>query len=175
MLGRRQRGWVQKSLTESAARWNVLAQQTMMGMVDKKAGERRRLFHGLLARLRLRAQRLMEFMRRAARAKPGRAHRRHITPTGSMTCASTIASRRRRSSPRSLSGTSISSGGDGADKLENWEADHWPRTRAFEFSMVSAVTFAARVTPDQWRSDFRVLQRVTRPSAADRDAGIVRD
>ena len=39
MLGARQLDWLQKSLIESAASWNVLAQQMMMGMVDKKAGE----------------------------------------------------------------------------------------------------------------------------------------
>ena len=39
MLGSRQRDWLQKTLIESAARWNVMAQQTMMGLADKKAGE----------------------------------------------------------------------------------------------------------------------------------------
>ena len=36
MLGRKQRGWLFRNLNRSQATWNVLAQQVMMGMVDRK-------------------------------------------------------------------------------------------------------------------------------------------
>jgi alkaline phosphatase D len=40
LLGRRQRGWLERSLLKSQATWNVLAQQVMMGMVEQwRAGK----------------------------------------------------------------------------------------------------------------------------------------
>lgn len=39
MLGREQAGWLASRLIESPTRWNVLAQQVMLGMVDRTAGE----------------------------------------------------------------------------------------------------------------------------------------
>ena len=40
LLGARQRGWLQAGLLASTAVWNVLAQQVMMGLVDREAGGR---------------------------------------------------------------------------------------------------------------------------------------
>lgn len=36
LLGKRQKGWMYKSLIQSDARWNVLTQQVMMGMVNRQ-------------------------------------------------------------------------------------------------------------------------------------------
>jgi alkaline phosphatase D len=62
MLGREQAGWLASRLIESPARWNVLAQQVMFGMVDRTAGEDSRYamdqWPGYLAERR----RLLEFM-----------------------------------------------------------------------------------------------------------------
>ncbi|MFM1902179.1 MAG: Alkaline phosphatase precursor [Planctomycetota bacterium] len=62
MLGREQAGWLAGRLIESAGRWNVLAQQVMLGMVDRTAGDDRRYamdqWPGYLAERR----RLLEFM-----------------------------------------------------------------------------------------------------------------
>ena len=38
LLGDAQRGWLASRLVSSPARWNVLAQQVMMGVVDRVAG-----------------------------------------------------------------------------------------------------------------------------------------
>ena len=62
MLGREQAGWLASRLIESPARWNVLAQQVMLGMVDRTAGEDSRYamdqWPGYLAERR----RLLDFM-----------------------------------------------------------------------------------------------------------------
>ena len=62
MLGREQSGWLASRLIQSPARWNVLAQQVMFGMVDRTAGEDSRYamdqWPGYLAERR----RLLEFM-----------------------------------------------------------------------------------------------------------------
>lgn len=42
LLGAQQGTWLKESLTASSATWNVLAQQVMMGMVDREAGEAHR-------------------------------------------------------------------------------------------------------------------------------------
>jgi len=42
MLGSEQEAWLSDGLTASAARWNLLAQQVMVGMVDRSPGEQRR-------------------------------------------------------------------------------------------------------------------------------------
>jgi alkaline phosphatase D len=39
LLGGKQRNWLDRSLISSTSTWNVLAQQVMMGMVDRKIGE----------------------------------------------------------------------------------------------------------------------------------------
>jgi len=62
MLGRQQSGWLASRLIESPTRWNVLAQQVMLGMIDRTPGEESRYamdqWPGYLAERR----RLLEFM-----------------------------------------------------------------------------------------------------------------
>jgi alkaline phosphatase D len=62
MLGREQASWLAGRLIESPTRWNVLAQQVMLGMVDRTAGEESRYamdqWPGYLAERR----RLLEFI-----------------------------------------------------------------------------------------------------------------
>jgi alkaline phosphatase D len=44
ILGQQQRGWVEDSLAASAAKWNVLAQQVMMGTIDLHPQEDKRRY-----------------------------------------------------------------------------------------------------------------------------------
>ena len=57
---------------------------------------------------------------------------------------------------------------------DDWETPSWPRTRACSSTTPSAATCRCTVTPDAWRSDFRVVKDVTRPGAAGYNAGVVR-
>ncbi len=171
MLGARQRDWLQKSLVESPGSWNVLAQQVMMGMVGPEGRRGAVVFDGSVARLCPRASAADGVPARSPGAQPGRAHRRHSFELGERPAGrrppgrdargrhrvrrhSDLQRRRRRRTSRK---TRIRS---------------WPRTRACRFFNRQRGYVRCTVTPDQWRSDYRVLQRVTRPTNPI-DAGIV--
>jgi len=44
MLGRRQEAWLAQAFARSQARWNVIAQQTLMAQLDRRPGEGRRFW-----------------------------------------------------------------------------------------------------------------------------------
>jgi alkaline phosphatase D len=59
-------------------------------------------------------------------------------------------------------GTSISSSGDGADKPDGWDAI-MAENPGVRFYNAQRGYVRCTVTPDEWRSDFQVLERVSRP------------
>ena len=83
MLGAKQREWLEASLVESPATWNVLAQQVMMGMVDVEPGERADGTSWTSGPATLHERHAArEALRRPQDCQPGRAHRRLSTRTG---------------------------------------------------------------------------------------------
>ena len=122
MLGSRQRDWLQKTLIESAASWNVLAQQMMMGLADKKAGEGQLYSMDSWPGYAYERRRLLEFLRDRRVPNP-------VVLTGDIHTNWVNDLRVDDHKPETpvvateFVGTSISSSGDGADKLENSEAD----------------------------------------------------
>jgi alkaline phosphatase D len=163
MFGTRQRGWLQQSLVQSAAGWNVLAQQTMMGMVDRKGGEEGSYDMDTWSGYGYERRRLLEFLQERRVPNP-------IVITGD-NHANWVNELRvddhRPETPiiaTEFLGTSISSSGNGADRLHNWEvvtAEN-PGVRFFngERGYVRCI-----VTHDAWRSDFQVVSDVTKPGA----------
>jgi len=159
LLGTRQFDWLQASLIESKAHWNVLAQQVMMALVRNPSGYYMDGWPGYVYE----RGRLIKFLQERQIANPivltGDSHanwvnelrvddREHDTPV--------VATE--------FMGTSISSAGDGQDKLDEWEAIT-SRNPAVRFLNGERGYVRCTVTPDAWQSDFRVVEYVSRPGA----------
>jgi alkaline phosphatase D len=163
MLGAEQAGWLKAALLGSTARWNVLAQQVMMGLIDRAAGEAKRYTMDQWPGYAHERKKLIEFL--ATRRVPnpvvltGDIHSNWVTdlraddrdPTTPVVATEFV-------------GTSITSGGNGVDK---------PADLAALLSENPGVRFHNRqrgyvrceVTPREWRTDFVVVPDVTRPGA----------
>jgi alkaline phosphatase D len=163
LLGPRQRDWVEASLGNSPASWNVLAQQVMMGMVDLEPGSGRKFWMDQWPGYMHDRRRLLEFCQQRQVSNP-------IVLTGDYHANWVNNLRiddRRTETPlvaTEFVGTSISSEGDGVESpvdrpmimAENPGVQFYNRERGY---------VRCTVTADAWRSDFRVVPYVTRPGA----------
>jgi alkaline phosphatase D len=163
LLGREQWKWLRDGLDSSAARWNVLAQQVMMGAVDFTGGARESYsmdqWPGYVAERR----RLLQYLKDRKPANPvvltGDIHSNWLNELR-------VEERRMEEAPVAVEfvGTSISSGGDGYDAppainpvlLENPQVRFFNAQRGF---------VRCTITPEQWQSEYCVLPFVSRPNA----------
>ena len=163
MLGDAQERWLLDGMAASAAKWEVLAQQVMMAPFDGDPGSE--VFTSMdqwsgypVARDRL--------LRGIAQRAPGRT----VVLSGdihSNWVNDLRAGFDRADSPvvaTEFVGTSISSGGDGEEQparvtraLGDNPHLHWQNSRRGYVR--------CRVTPDEWRADYRTVEYVTRPGA----------
>jgi alkaline phosphatase D len=162
LLGARQRGWLESSLLQSPAAWNVLAQQVMMAMCDMDPGQDRAYgmdsWPGYLHERR----QLIRFLRDRLVANP-------IVLTGDF--HANVASDLRVDDRRledaviasELVGTSISSDGDGGPDPKH-EALRTQNPHV-KFSNAERGYVSCTITPEAWRADFRCVPYVTRPDA----------
>ncbi|MCI0335102.1 MAG: alkaline phosphatase D family protein [Planctomycetes bacterium] len=163
MLGAAQLEWTQKSLVESTARWNVLAQQVMMAMVGLVAGEDQGYSMEKWPGYAHERGRLIQFLADRQISNPvvltGDIHSNWVNDLrvdDRQSVAPVIATE--------FVGTSLSSDGDGIET---------PRKLAATIAENPCVRFynaergyvRCTVTPASWRSDFRVVPYVTRPGA----------
>jgi alkaline phosphatase D len=161
MLGAEQFGWLQKSLNASTASWNVLAQQTMMGMVDLKRGDGRRYSMDSWPGYAYERGRLMEFLANRRVPNP-------VVLTGDYHANWVNNLRlddRRPEMPvvaTEFVGTSISSDGNGADKLSDWKTAT-AENACVQFYNAQRGYVRCTVTPGSWRSDFQVVKDISRP------------
>lgn len=163
MLGFRQEKWLMRNLLETTATWNILAQQIMMGRVDRIPGETKLYAMDNWAGYQVARDRLMRFL--ADRKVPN-----PVVLTGDIHTnwvndlkldfdrpeEATIATE--------FVGTSISSGGNGVDKPANldklYAENPFVRYHNNERGYVSCT-----LTPDQWRTDYRTVAFVNKPGA----------
>ncbi|MBX6311638.1 MAG: alkaline phosphatase D family protein [Isosphaeraceae bacterium] len=164
MLGARQAGWLRARLLESQATWNVLAQQVMMGMVGfaSKDGELRYSMDQWPGYVHERRE-LVKFLQERRVPNP-------VVLTGDIHSNWVNDLRvddREADTPivaTEFVGTSISSGGNGraiVPDLERRMADN-PCIRFFN---AQRGYVRCTVTPGAWRSDYQVVEEVTRPGA----------
>jgi alkaline phosphatase D len=161
LLGADQKRWLLKGLTASAGTWNVLAQQVMMGMVSRKVENTLQYSMdqwGGAARERMD---LIRFMGHRRIANP-------IVLTGDIHTHwvnNLRADDRRHDTPvlaTEFVGTSITSGGDGTAKppgLETLKAEN----PCVQYHNRQRGYVRCTVTPQFWRSEFVVLDKVTTP------------
>ena len=163
MTGREQERWLLDGLAGSYARWNVLAQQVFFSRrdFDTSGG----LAYSMDARDGYEAQRdrIVDFMARSGVANP-------VVITGDVhnNWASEIL--RDFDDPGSgvvgveFIGTSISSGGDGADTSSGQQAivEENPHIKFFNGQRGYV---RCTLTPERWRTDYRVVPYVSQPGA----------
>jgi alkaline phosphatase D len=164
MLGAEQERWLLAGLDHSDARWNVLANQTRLAQAARNVGPFRvfRMDHwdGYAAA----RDRLVGFLHARRPENP-------VAITGDLHSNWVADLKRDFDDPDSPSvgtefvGTSISSGGDGADMTprggrmltENPHVRFFNEQRGY---------VRCQVTPETWQSDFQVMEYVSRPGAS---------
>jgi alkaline phosphatase D len=160
ILGGPQMQWLQSSLVESPAHWNVLAQQVMMAMVDFKPGVEQAFSMEKWPGYLHDRQSLVQFLADRRVANP-------VVLTGDIHSNWVNDLRvddRKADTPvvaTEFVGTSISSGGNGKEKPTGMEA-MLAENPFVRFLNEERGYVRCTVTPAEWRSDFRVVEDVKR-------------
>lgn len=163
LLGKRQRDWLFRGLNGSRGKWNVLAQQVMMARVDLEAGPE--VMHSMdqwpgyeMDRRRV----LKHFVERKI-SNP-------VVLTGDIhsNWANELIADFDQLDSRVVGtefvGTSITSGGDGSAGERQMERIQ-TENPFVKFYNGQRGYVRCEVTPTAWRSDFRVVEQVSKPGA----------
>ncbi len=165
LLGDSQEAWLMDRLGNSQATWNVLAQQVMVGRVDRDdSADGRAWSMDQWSGYDVPRKRLLRRIAEERIANPvvitGDIHSNWVNDLQ--------VDFDRDDDPvvaTEFVGTSITSGGDGEQRLDYAEAmyrdNHFVRFCNYERGYVSCT-----VTPEQWRSDYQVVEYVSKPGAA---------
>lgn len=163
MLGAMQERWLERGLTASRTRWNVLAQQVNFAPINNDPGEAEHYSMDAWSGYPQARDRLARFLE--ARRVPN-----VVVLTGDIHAhfAADVRGDYRRADAPAIAAefvtTSISSGGDGSDGWANaasmLQRNPWIRYHRNRRGYVRCL-----VTESQWRSDFRALPYVERPGA----------
>lgn len=163
ILGDKQERWLKGTLQDSPARWNVLAQQVMMARVDRVPGEKIAYHMDQWPGYETARKDLMRFFHEQGTANPvvltGDIHTNWVNDLkidfdepGSSTVATEFV------------GTSISSGGDGSPTRDD-TAGVLADNPFVKFYNAERGYVRCEVTPEEWRSDYRVVEYITRRGA----------
>jgi alkaline phosphatase D len=163
MLGAAQEQWLMSGLDRSRTSWNLLGQQVMISRLDRIAGPEQQFSMDKWDGYEVARKRLMDFL---GTRKP----RNPVTLAGDIHCNWVNDLHLDFDNPKSpivateFVGTSITSTGDGADQLPGYKAaaseNAWVRFYNDQRGYVTC-----DITPKQMRTDFKVLEYVTRPSS----------
>jgi alkaline phosphatase D len=158
-----QRQWLFNGLSRSRARWNILAQQVMMGRIDRTVGEAVAYSMDQWPGYEVERRNVLEFLHTRKIANP-------VVLTGDIHSnwanELTIESDREYKSPVAAEfvGTSISSGGDGTRNPRN--LDQLLHENPFlKFHSAERGYVKCELSQKTWRSDYRMVEFVTRPGA----------
>jgi alkaline phosphatase D len=161
LLGPAQAGWLKAALLESEGVWNVLAQQVMMGMVDRSPGEDRRYSMDQWPGYAYERMQVGKFL--AERRVPN-----PVVLTGDIHTNWVNDLRvddRRADTPvvaTEFVGTSISSGGNGVREPKNL-ATLLAENPCVRYHNAERGYVRCAVSPGTWQSDYIVVEDVTRP------------
>lgn len=164
IMGKKQMEWLKSSLAETPAQWNALTQQVQMAMVDMEPGEVHKYSMEKWSGYAYDRQQVMRFLDERRVKNP-------IVLTGdihSNWVSDLRVDDRHMDTPvvaTEFCGTSISSSGDGVDKPKHLKR-LMTENPFVHFHNCQRGYVACTVTPNEWRSDFRVLDRVSDPNAA---------
>ena len=164
ILGAEQEQWLKRSLVNSKAQWNVMAQQVMIGAVDIAPGADKVFpmdqWNGYAAA----RQRLLEFIRDRKPSNPivltGDIHSNWVNdlkPEFYREDSPVVATE--------FVGTSITSGGDGSD-VRPTTASVLSENPHIKFFNGQRGYVRCSVTPQRWQTDFRVVENVSKTDGA---------
>ncbi|MCM3879157.1 MAG: alkaline phosphatase D family protein [Vicinamibacterales bacterium] len=163
MLGAEQERWLMNGLDRSRTAWNLLGQQVMLSRLDRIAGPEQQFSMDKWDGYEVARKRLLDFL---GTRKP----RNPVTLAGDIHCNWVNDLRLDFDNPKSpivateFVGTSITSTGDGADQLPGYKIaaseNEWVRFYNDQRGYVTC-----DLTPKQMRTDFKVLEYVTRPNS----------
>ena len=163
MLGPQQEQWFLRGLDASKARWNIIAQQVMMAKVDRFAGTEERFAMDQWSGYEHARNRILNHLHDRRISNP-------VVLTGDIH-SNWVADLKLKwfdqNSPTvgaEFVGTSISSGGDGADTQPAVEA-YLPENPHVHFYNNQRGYVRCTVTPERWQSDYRVVPFVSKPGA----------
>ena len=163
LLGGAQERWFLDGLKQSNVRWNVIAQQVMMAKVDRRAGAEEAYAMDQWSGYEMPRRRVLDFLHERRLSNP-------IVLTGDIHSNWVADLKKDFSNPRSETvgtefvGTSITSGGDGADSQPAVDA-YLPENPHVRFYNNQRGYVRCLVTPEKWQSDYRVVDSVTKPGA----------
>ena len=163
MLGPEQEIWLFEGLHNSDARWNVLAQQVMMAPVDRIPGPDERYSMDQWTGYEEARVRILQFLNERGPQNPvvltGDIHSNWVNDL--------LLDARDESSPiisTEFVGTSISSGGDGADRWRRSD-DMMAENPFVKYFNGQRGYVRCRLTSAQWQSDYRIIPYVSQPDA----------
>ena len=161
MLGDEQESWLFRNLDKSKARWNVLAQQVMMGKYDSATGPGQTISMDQWNAYPAALYRLLNFLNERKPSNP-------IVITGDIHSSWVHDLKTNFDDPNSpvvgteFVGTSISSGGDGADTNATVQRQ-LPENPHIKFHNARRGYVLCNLTRQQWQTDYRIVAAVTRP------------
>ena len=163
LLGREQRDWLMKGMDRTHAKWNVLAQQVMMGRVDRKVGPEIAYSMDQWPGYEAERRQLLKYFAAKRAQNPvviaGDIHTNwanELGPDYDDLRGAVVATE--------FVGTSLSSGGNGVAAPKDLDKLH-SENPSVKFHNAERGYVSCTVTPKQWRSDFRTVEYVTRPGA----------
>lgn len=164
LLGEKQEKWLVNGLSHSTAKWNVLAQQVMMARVNRSVGENVAFSMDQWPGYETNRRRILKFFHQRKVSNPvvigGDIHSNwanNLIADFDELDSQTVGSE--------FVGTSISSGGDGSPAPKN--VDQLLAENPFvKFHNTQRGYVRCEVSAKEWRSDYRVVEYVSRPGAA---------
>jgi alkaline phosphatase D len=163
LLGEQQERWLMNRLVQSTSRWNVLAQQVMMGRVNLTTKDAPMYSMDQWSGYDVPRKRLLRFIDERQVPNP-------VVLTGDIhsNWVNDLKVDFDRDDVRTIAtefvGTSISSGGNGMQRRKDHDAilANNPFVR---FHNAERGYVRCTVTPDLWRSDYQVVEYIDKPGA----------
>jgi alkaline phosphatase D len=163
ILGAAQREWLFKGLEKSSGAWNVLAQQVMMARVDRAEGPAVECSMDQWPGYEVDRRRVLKHFAEKRISNP-------VVLTGDIhsNWANELVVDFKQPESRVVGtefvGTSITSGGDGVAEPK-YLSSTLAENPFVKFCNAQRGYVRCEVTPQQWRTDYRVVPFVTRPGA----------
>ncbi|PQO48120.1 alkaline phosphatase D family protein [Blastopirellula marina] len=163
LLGDKQEHWLMRDLIASQSNWNILGQQVMMAQVDLEQGDGEKYSMDQWPGAGHSRDRLLSFMRDRKVPNPvvltGDIHKNWVNDLKVDFTNETEAPM-----GTEFVATSISSGGNGG-KMEKEEELLKSENPFVKFFNGERGYVSCTVTPDEWRSDYQVVEYVDKPGA----------
>ena len=163
ILGAEQERWLYEGLDQSRARWNVIPQQVMIGLVDRREGPDEAFSMDKWTGYDASRRRFLDYLAEHRPSNP-------VVLTGDIHTNWVIDLKEDGRDIRSpivgteFVGTSISSSGDGVDRRPTTDSI-MSENPVVKFYNAQRGYVRCEIAPGRFHSDYRILEYVTRPDA----------